>query len=69
MPKNPRWSLTRGAALLVSIAGTGSAQSPKLRILVPAYFYPSGNGLKEWDRLLRSPGLDVMTVMTANSNP
>jgi hypothetical protein len=27
---------------------------PKLRLLIPAYFYPAGEGLKEWDRLLTS---------------
>ena len=28
---------------------------PKMRLLVPAYFYPAGKGAKEWERLLAAP--------------
>jgi hypothetical protein len=36
-----------------------------LRLLVPAYFYPAGDGLAQWDRLLDSPAAAV-TVAVAN---
>ena len=44
-------------------AGEGNRASDKpmskvstLRILVPAYFYPASNGLKQWERLIKSAG-------------
>jgi hypothetical protein len=43
---------------------------PKLRILVPAYFYPSGQGLKDWHRLIdaaaRAP---ILAVANPASGP
>ncbi|MBM4069287.1 MAG: hypothetical protein FJ271_10125 [Planctomycetes bacterium] len=33
------------------------------RILVPAYFYPAGQGLKDWDRLLASPARKSLLVI------
>jgi hypothetical protein len=38
-----------------------------LRLLVPAYFYPAGDGLKQWDRILDSPAAPL-TVAIANPN-
>jgi hypothetical protein len=35
------------------IVGAGEPE-PRLRLLVPAYFYPAGDGLKHWDRLIAS---------------
>jgi hypothetical protein len=45
------------------------AGSPtRLRLLVPAYFYPGGKDLAEWDRLIDSPAAadTVVIVNTAN---
>jgi hypothetical protein len=42
-----------------------------LRILVPAYFYPGGEGLSQWDRLIDSASAVplVAVVNTATSGP
>ena len=34
---------------------TAADPTPKMRLLVPAYFYPAGKGEKEWERLLTAP--------------
>jgi hypothetical protein len=44
--------------------------SPRLRPLVPAYFYPAGDGLVEWNRLLDSPAAaDIMVIANTSSGP
>jgi hypothetical protein len=40
--------------------------APRLRLLVPAYFYPAGEGLAEWYRLIDSAG-PAGTVVIANT--
>lgn len=40
--------------------------SPRLRLLVPAYFYPGGDDLKEWEKLIQSP-VASSTVAIVNS--
>jgi len=42
------------------------AAAPRLRLLVPAYFYPGGEGLAEWKRLLKAPD-PAMVVIIANT--
>jgi hypothetical protein len=39
------------------------AQAPRLRVLVPAYFYPSGRGLAEWDKMIETPGRSAIVVI------
>ncbi|MFL5243061.1 MAG: protein kinase domain-containing protein [Gemmataceae bacterium] len=41
------------------------ADPARLRLLAPAYFYPAGEGLMQWNRLLESPAA-AMTVAIAN---
>src|SRR5262245_57554492 len=41
--------------------GPPGPAAPRLRLLVPAYFYPGGEGLAEWKRLLKAP--DPATVV------
>jgi serine/threonine protein kinase len=41
--------------------------SPRLRLLVPAYFYPGGEDLKEWEKLINSPAASA-TVAIVNSS-
>jgi hypothetical protein len=60
-------------ALLASIGGApaaGAQQAPRLRLWVPAYFYPAADGLREWDRLMaitaRAP---VVAVVDPDSGP
>jgi hypothetical protein len=43
---------------------------PKMRLLVPAYFYPAGKGEKEWERLLAAPGeAGVVAIVNPASGP
>jgi hypothetical protein len=44
--------------------------SPRLRLLVPAYFYPAGEGQAQWDRLLESPDpAAVVIIANPDSGP
>lgn len=46
--------------------------APRVRSLVPAYFYPGGPGLAEWDRLVASVGrgrADVAVIVNPASGP
>ncbi|HZY84319.1 MAG TPA: spherulation-specific family 4 protein [Gemmataceae bacterium] len=45
----------------------GPVAAPRLRLLVPAYFYPAGEGLAEWFRLIESAG-PAGTVVIANTS-
>jgi serine/threonine protein kinase len=47
------------------------ADSPaRLRLLVPAYFYPAGKGLEQWERVIESPAAGVtVAVVNADSGP
>ncbi len=67
--------LGMGAALaLVVLSGgapaAGPNEAPRLRAWVPAYFYPAGDGLKQWDRLIagasRAP---VVAIANPDSGP
>jgi serine/threonine protein kinase len=41
-----------------------------LKLLVPAYFYPAGEGLAQWDRLLDSPSSSrIIAIVNPNSGP
>jgi serine/threonine protein kinase len=47
-----------------------TAVSLKLRLLVPAYFYPGGDGLAQWDRLLEAPDpAGVVIIANTASGP
>jgi hypothetical protein len=49
--------------------GPGGA-APRLRLLVPAYFYPGGEGLAEWERLLGAPEpAAIALIVNAASGP
>ena len=37
--------------------------TPRLRLLVPAYFYPGGEGLAEWKRLLKAPSPELVVII------
>ena len=37
--------------------------TPRLRLLVPAYFYPGGEGLAEWERLLKAPSPELVVII------
>ena len=43
---------------------------PLLRILVPAYFYPGGPGLKDWNRLIEAaPRVPIVAIVNPASGP
>ena len=52
------------ALLVLALAGGGPEE--KVRILVPAYFYPEGEGLRHWDRLI---GAAEKAPVAAIANP
>jgi hypothetical protein len=76
-----RWAAAALVALAVVAGGAGLAAykmknpggtpapgpsaAPRLRLLVPAYFYPAGDGLAEWNRLIESSA-PAATVVIAN---
>jgi hypothetical protein len=50
--------------------GAAAKTLPRLRLLVPAYFYPGDKGLQQWDRLIESsdaPGL--VAIVNPKSGP
>ncbi len=49
------------------VAG-GEASGPRLRLLVPAYFYPGGEGAAEWERLLKAPDPATITIIVNQDN-
>lgn len=59
-------------ALLLAVAGGASRAQPSsaVRLLVPAYFYPAGEGLAEWKRLLESAErAPVVAIVNPDSGP
>ncbi len=52
-------------------AGTpGVTEAAPLHLLVPAYFYPAGEGLKQWDRLIDSAAsAPVVAIVNPDSGP
>jgi hypothetical protein len=58
--------------LLMLVAGLTPAgqPEPRLRLLVPAYFYPAGDGLKDWDRLIASARqVPILAIVNPASGP
>jgi hypothetical protein len=45
------------------LESSGMGEEPKVRLLVPAYFYPAGQGLKEWGKLFESPARSCTVVI------
>ncbi len=59
------------AAIHVAVADdTKSDRKPTTKLLIPAYFYPAGEGLKTWNRLIDShaPEDHIEIVAIANIN-
>jgi hypothetical protein len=62
----PRASPVESASQL---AGRAISQ-PSLQLLVPAYFYPGGDGLKSWQRLIEAAAkVRVVTVANPGNGP
>jgi serine/threonine protein kinase len=45
--------------------GAGADDAARLKLLVPAYLYPAGKGLAQWDRIIESPAA-AATVAIVN---
>lgn len=51
-------------------SGNQPASQPALRLLVPAYFYPAGDGLAHWDNLLAAADkVPVVAIVNPASGP
>jgi len=62
------------ATTVLSVAATGQEPTdealPQVRLLVPAYFYPAGNGAKEWDKLLAAADrVPLVAIVNPASGP
>jgi len=81
-PDNPTDSKATGdaapstapSAPTVEVAGAPNAPpaglSRRLRMLVPAYIYPAGEGRKEWQRLFDAASkVDIVAIANPNSGP
>lgn len=67
-----RFFLLIVVAVLLGVPSFSAAEEPpaKMRLLVPAYFYPSGKGANEWERLLVAPEeAGVVAIMNPASGP
>jgi hypothetical protein len=52
-------------------AGEGApAPAPRMQLWVPAYYYPFGRGLREWDRLIASAkSVPIVAIVNPASGP
>jgi hypothetical protein len=66
--------LALGMAALAQVSQQKrAAESPptaRMRLWVPAYFYPNGPGLREWDRLIKSAkAVPIIAIVNPASGP
>ncbi len=60
----------KGPAPVGQTGGPATEAPPRLRLLVPAYFYPSAEGLAQWDRLIDSPAAAAtVAIVNPDSGP
>src|SRR2546423_1244987 len=53
-----------------ALAQAPRAEEPRVRLLVPAYFYPAGEGLKDWERLFTaSAHVPITAIVNPASGP
>lgn len=51
-------------------APSAPKSAPKMRLWVPAYFYPNGPGLSEWNRLIAAAkSVPIVVIVNLNSGP
>jgi hypothetical protein len=57
--------------LLLAVEFSAAAEpDSRIRLVVPAYFYPAGEGLKDWNRLLATgKKVPVLAIVNPNSGP
>jgi hypothetical protein len=57
-------------AIGLLLSSTACAADPPVRLLVPAYFYPAGEGLKAWERLIASAAkAPIVAIVNPGSGP
>lgn len=70
---NGRWMVPLALLLGLAAEGADGAEgrpAARVRLLVPAYFYPGRPGLAEWDKLFASPARpDVVAIVNPASGP
>ena len=53
-----------------STHAAAAAAQPKVKLLVPAYFYPAADGLRDWNRLIAAASaLDLIAIANPESGP
>lgn len=67
-----RMALAAIASFVLVGSAFGQTDTPfRLRLLVPAYFYPAGDGLKEWDELFAAhdpvKGIEIVPIFNLDS--
>jgi hypothetical protein len=59
-----------GYQALFGLEAKPGGRSPRLRMLVPAYFYPAGTGLKHWQNLIKAAArVPVLAIVNPDSGP
>jgi hypothetical protein len=54
----------------VSPARAEEARPPQMRVLVPAYFYPAGAGLQDWNRMIDTASkVPIVAIANPGSGP
>jgi hypothetical protein len=54
----------------ITMAQESPEKAPTLKLLVPAYFYPAGNGAKEWDKLIAAADrAAIVAIVNPASGP
>ena len=49
---------------------SGGPSRPRLKLIIPAYFYPSGPGLKQWEKLIEAAAqVPIVAVVNPASGP
>src|SRR5687768_16366735 len=72
------WCRVPAVILLIAIAASIASgeepahadQTPPLRLLVPAYFYPAGKGEQKWDKLIAAADrVPIVAIVNPASGP
>jgi serine/threonine protein kinase len=65
-----KWEESKKNALSSANAVGRTDGDEPLKLLIPAYFYPAGEGLSQWDRILNSSTASrIIAIVNPNSGP
>jgi hypothetical protein len=66
----PFWLAALTAGIWIGLVDPAVSAPAPVRLLVPAYFYPSGQGLKSWEQLLAAAGkTPIVAIVNPASGP